>query len=248
MRYREERAVTGLQAIFFDIDDTLFPTSEFARQARRNAVRAMIAAGLDQPEELVLRELDEVIAEFSSNYEHHFDKLLQRLHPPELARINPALVVAAGVTAYHDTKFRAIAPYTDVPPLLADLCEAGMRLGVITHGLTVKQAEKLIRLGLVDFFDPGAIFISDQVGISKPNPKLYRHAVETLGLEPGRVMYVGDNPEHDVAPPRSVGMLATWVSRGARRTPAQAGIEASHEVRDFEGLRSVLREHYDVPV
>lgn len=56
-----------LQAILFDIDDTLFSTTEFARKARRNAVRAMIQAGLDVPEEVVLKELDEVLAEFSSN-------------------------------------------------------------------------------------------------------------------------------------------------------------------------------------
>ena len=56
----------------------------------------------------------------------------------------------------------------------------------------MKQAEKLVRLGLVPFLDPKAIFISDQVGISKPNPKLYAVALRELGLEPAEVMYVGD--------------------------------------------------------
>ena len=84
-----------LEAILFDIDDTLYSTTEFAARARRNAVRAMIEAGLDLPEEVLLKELDEVLTEFSSNYEHHFDKLLQRLRPSSLARVNPALEVRA---------------------------------------------------------------------------------------------------------------------------------------------------------
>jgi len=238
--------VSTLKACLFDIDDTLFSTTEFARRARSNAVRAMIAAGLDLPEEVVLKELDEVLAEFTSNYEHHFDKLLQRLRPSSLARVNSALIVAAGVTAYHDTKFRELKPFDDVVPLFADLKRAGLRLGVITHGWTVKQAEKLVRLKLVPYLDPTAVFISDQIGISKPNPKLYLTALRDLELEPREVMYVGDSPEHDIAPPKSIGMITVWAKRAARRSLADAGVAADHVVSDFVELREILRTRYGV--
>ena len=237
-----------LKAILFDIDDTLFSTTGFAKKARRNAVRAMIEAGLDLPEEVVLKELDEVLAEFSSNYEHHYDKLLQRLRPPSLSRTNPALIVAAGVAAYHDTKFRELEPFEDVRPLLADLKAAGMRLGIVTHGWTVKQAEKLVRLKLVPYLDPRAVFISDQIGISKPNPKLYQVALADLGLRAPEVMYVGDSPEHDVAPPRSLGMVTVWARRGAKHGLEGSAIVPDHVVADFVELRGVLREHYGVPI
>ncbi|MCB9914316.1 MAG: HAD-IA family hydrolase [Planctomycetes bacterium] len=237
-----------LDAVFFDIDDTLFPTTEFARSARQNAVRAMIEAGLDLPEALVWAELEEVIAEFSSNYEHHFDHLLKRLRRPHLERLNKALVVAAGVAAYHDTKFREIAPFPDVPELLRDLKRSGVIVGIITHGLTVKQAEKLLRLRLLPHLTQEAIFISEQVGISKPNPKLYSTALATLTLAPSRVMYVGDNPIHDVAPPQSVGMVTCWSSRAARRSLKETGVAADHEVADFGELRTILRERYALDV
>ncbi len=237
-----------LDAVLFDIDDTLFPTSDFARRARRNAVRAMIAAGVEGREEDLVRELDEVIAEFSSNYEYHFDKLLTRLGPAALRHQNRALVVASGVVAYHDTKFREMGPFDDVAPLLADLRAAGVRLGVVTNGWAIKQAEKLVRLGLADQFDADAIFISDQIGISKPNPKLYLHALSSLGIEPARSMYVGDHPTHDIAPPRSLGMVAVWSSRAARRSPADEGVTADHSVADFGQLRALLREDYGIPL
>lgn len=240
--------MTLLKAILFDIDDTLFSTTKFAQHARANAVRAMIEAGLNLPEDLVLRELDEVLSEFSSNYEHHFDKLLQRLRPSALVRVNPALIVAAGVAAYHDTKFRELKPFEDVEPLFVALRAAGMRLGVITHGWTVKQAEKLVRLGLVPYLDPKAIFISDQIGISKPNPKLYLTALRDLALQPHEVMYVGDSPEHDIAPPRSIGMITVWAKRGARHSLAGTNIVPDHTVENFEELRTILRQRYDVAV
>ena len=67
----------ALDAVLFDIDDTLFSTTKFARRARNNAVRAMVAAGLGLSEAVVRAELDEVISEFTSNYDRHFDNLLR---------------------------------------------------------------------------------------------------------------------------------------------------------------------------
>lgn len=237
-----------IDAVFFDIDDTLFPTTEFAQRARWNAVKAMVAAGLELPEQEVYQELCEVIAEFTSNYGNHYDHLLKRLGPDAVRGVNPALVVAAGVAAYHDTKFREIAPFDDVLPLLRDLRAADVLVGIITHGLTVKQAEKLLRLGLLPHLDTDAIYISEQVGISKPNPKLYAHALEEHELDPARVMYVGDNPSHDIAPPQGLGMITAWSSRAARSKPEQIGVEPEHTIANFEQLRIVLRQHYGVGV
>lgn len=237
-----------LDAVLFDIDDTLFSTTQFARRARDNAVRAMVEAGLGLSEAVVRAELDEVIAEFSSNYDRHFDKLLQRLRPSSLDRINPALIVAAGVAAYHDTKFRELRPFPDVVPLLEQLGQAGLRRGIVTHGWTLKQAEKLVRLNLTQHLDRDAVFISDQIGISKPNPKLYQTALSDLRLEASRVMFVGDSPTHDIAPPGQLGMVTVWARRAAKADLAGTGIEADHVVDDFSQLVSILRDKYEVGI
>jgi len=238
----------GLGAVLFDIDDTLFSTTQFAKVARRNAVRAMIATGLDLPEEVVLRELEEVLAEFSSNYEQHYDQLLKRLRPKCLERINPALIVAAGVAAYHDTKFRELKPFDDVLPLLAALRSAGMLVGIVTHGWTIKQAEKIVRLGLVPYLSPRAVFISDQLGIAKPNPKIYALALRDLGVAPLDAMYVGDSPSHDITPPKSLGMKAVWARRASRHQPGIGDAIPDHVVDDFVALRTILREQYGLAV
>ncbi|MFT5289748.1 MAG: putative hydrolase of the HAD superfamily [Planctomycetota bacterium] len=240
--------MTQLRAVLFDLDDTLFSTTAFAKKARLNAVRGMIRAGLDLPEEEVLRELSEVISEFTSNYDRHLDQLLRRLRPKALQRVNPAVLVASGVAAYHDTKFRELAPFEDVKPFLEDLRKAGMRRGIITHGRTTKQAEKLIRLGLLPHLDADAIFISEQIGISKPNPKLYATALRDLGLDPLEAMYVGDNPAHDIAPPHSLGMVTVWAKRSARRLLTDKDVQPDHIIADFSELRTILRERYGVAI
>ena len=233
-----------LKAILFDVDDTLFSTTQFAALARQRAVEAMVRQGLRMPVAEVKRELNEVISEFTSNYGMHFDKLLLRLPPASYAGVNRALIIAAGIMAYHATKAE-LAAFPDVLPFLRRVHEQGdVVLGVITHGLEYKQAEKLLLLKVIPYLNPAAIFISDQVGISKPNPKLYQRACAALGLDPREVMYVGDNPLHDVDPVNAVGMIPVRLHRDNRFAGVTGASKARYEIRSFDELVPVLEKDF----
>ena len=235
-----------LSAILFDVDDTLFSTTRFAAQARLRACEAMVRQGLRLPVSEVRRELSEVIAEFTSNYGQHFDKLILRLPPASWAGTNRGLIIAAGIMAYHATKAE-LEPFPDVLPFLRRVQAQGeVVLGVITHGLELKQAEKLLLLGVVPFLHPAAIFISDQLGISKPNPKLYQRAAATLGLVPAEVMYVGDNPTHDIDPVNSLGMISVRLHRDNRHEGVAGVTAARHEIRSLAELVPILEQDYGV--
>jgi putative hydrolase of the HAD superfamily len=237
-----------LRAIFFDIDDTLFSTSEFAESARRNAARAMVRAGLKVDPEDVLRELKEVVAEFTSNHDFHFDKTIRRFPASALGETNPAIVVAAGVIAYHETKWRQLLPFKDAVDALRRLAETDLVRGVITDGLTVKQAEKLLRLDVYRHLSPGAIFISDQFGVGKANPKFYRMALERLGLEPGQTMHVGDNPKADVDSPNRAGLITVRHRGTGKFASAEGETKARYEIRNFYELLNILRTDFDLPL
>jgi putative hydrolase of the HAD superfamily len=238
-----------LDVVFFDIDDTLYSTTAFSRAARRNAILAMIHHGLDVEEEEGVRELSEVVTEFASNYEEHFDRLLDRLGPSRLGGANPAVLVAAGVVAYHQTKERQLKALPDAVAVLRSLHQGGIRTGIISAGLRVKQAEKLIRLEVLPWIDRTAVFFSSQMGVSKPNPKIYLKACVAIGVDPRRAMYVGDRPETDVYPARRVGM-ATVHYRGAQGKYAgePADPPADHDLMLMTDLRPILRDRYGLPV
>jgi len=237
-----------LKAIFFDIDDTLYSTYEFSEMARENSVRAMIKAGLRMPADSLRQELDEIVHEFSSNYEHHFDKLLLRVPRRFYKGINPAIIVAAAVTAYHDTKFRHLNAYDDVLEVLKLLYNSDLILGVITAGITIKPAEKLVRLKVMPYLTPSAIFISDQIGISKPNVKLYQRACSDLNLRPSETMYIGDNPVNDIDPPNQIGMVTVRNRRSGRYLDLQGKTEPNYEIHNFWDLLDILREDFDLEV
>lgn len=234
------------QAIFFDIDDTLFSTTVFADKARRAAIDAMVRAGLRAERADAARELEEVINEFSSNYGGHFDKVLDRLGPESFEGHNRAVIVAAGVVAYHATKWRELKVYDDVYEVLKWLAGTPMVRGIISAGITIKQAEKLIRLEVLEFLTPAAIFFTDQVGFSKPNPKLYRRVLQRLSLQPQRCIYVGDNPTHDIDPCNREGWTTVRIRRSGRHAAEEGATTAKHEIRDFFELRRLLQDEYGV--
>jgi putative hydrolase of the HAD superfamily len=160
--------------------------------------------------------------------------------------VNRALIIAAGVMAYHATKAE-LAPFPDVLPFLRRVHAHGdAMLGVITHGLEIKQAEKLLLLKVLPYINPAAIFISDQLGISKPNPKLYLRACQTLGLDPTTVMYVGDKPTHDVDPTNSVGMISVLIRREGRHAREQSVTPPRYEIDTLDELVPVLAEDFDI--
>lgn len=230
----------SLRAIFFDIDDTLYSSTEFAWHARDQAVKAMLRGGLRAEPERVFAELREIVAEFGSNDDRHYNRLLQRLGPEASAGTNPALVVMAGVIAYHDTKWRELKVREDARRLLEDLAARGLRLGVITAGLTMKQAEKVLRLGLDRFLDPQLVLITDQEGIAKTNPKLYRRAAARAGLEPGQAMHVGDHPLHDVDAAKRAGMVAVLHGGSGKYRHVQGGLAPDHRIENLDELRPIL--------
>jgi len=235
-----------LKAVLFDIDDTLFSTTEFASRARRDAVEAMRRHGLKVPADDLLRELNEAIAEFGSNYEHHFEKLLLRLPRAKLEGVNWSIVIAAAVAAYHDAKFTRLVPFDDVGPALSRLAGTKLQLGIVTDGLEMKQAEKLIRLKLTSYFPHRAIFISDRIGISKPNPKIFLRACEALDLPPALTMYVGDHPVKDVDGANAAGLITVLVDRKGRHAGTPCETKPRHTISDLGELLHLIRDDYKV--
>ena len=237
-----------IRAIFFDIDDTLFSTSTFAERARESSVDAMLAMGVVADRETMLRELEEVVQEFSSNYEYHYDKLLSRLPSEATAGLNLGLVVAAGVVAYHETKFRELSSYDDVREVLRALAETDLICGIISSGRSIKQLEKLIRLKIYRYIDRQAIFISDEMGIGKPNPKLYLRAAEVTGVKPEEAVYVGDHPINDMDAAKAAGFITVWNRREGKHLGLQGRTEADYVIYNFWDLLDVLDRNLGLKV
>jgi len=190
--------------LFFDIDNTLFNSKELALRARQNAVEEMIDAGL--PVKSVsdgYAKLRKIIDKTDSNASNHFNLLAEEYKVGHKSHI-----VAAGVVAYHDTKFAYLKPFPDVVPTLLELRKK-YHLGIITNGRAVKQWDKLIRLGVHHFFE--LVVISEEVGFEKPAKEIFESALKQAKCKASETVMIGDK-ESDFAA-KNVGMKVIDVKK-----------------------------------
>lgn len=113
------------------------------------------------------------------------------------------------------------ALHADVPGCLEQLRRSGYRLGIIANQPSQVRAA-MARDGLVDAFEVWGV--SEDLGLQKPDPQLFVHALRTAGVEPGRAVMVGDRLDYDIRPAKAAGMCTVWVLRGEapdEPTPAQ---------------------------
>lgn len=83
-------------------------------------------------------------------------------------------------------------------------------MALVTNG-TNSQREKIDALGASSYFD--TVLISEEVGIAKPDPAIFRQAMSRLNATPERSVFVGDSLEHDIVGARNAGMMTVYVSR-----------------------------------
>lgn len=93
--------------------------------------------------------------------------------------------------------------------VITRLRRSGLRLGVISD--TGFSPGRVLRrfldgAGLLQHFESAALTFSDEIGVPKPNPRIFRHALTGLGAQPGDTVHVGDLRATDVAGARAMGM------------------------------------------
>jgi HAD superfamily hydrolase (TIGR01509 family) len=85
-----------------------------------------------------------------------------------------------------------VEPYPEVPDVLSDLEAIGVRMAVVSDNQPGLQTLH-DGLGIAHFFD--AYAISAELGCTKPDPRMYAHASDSLGLDPAECLYVDDVPQ-----------------------------------------------------
>lgn len=96
--------------------------------------------------------------------------------------------------------------------LLIELKNRGYIVGVITNGPSYLQNHKMDTSGLRPYCD--IVVVSGDVGIHKPDPRLFVHVADRVGLAPEECVYVGDHPVNDIQGALAAGMKAIRMNFG----------------------------------
>jgi putative hydrolase of the HAD superfamily len=124
------------------------------------------------------------------------------------------------------------ALFDDVRPVLERLASEGYALGIISN-FEAWLDDLLVDLAVREAFSVRVI--SGIEGVEKPDPRIFRLALERAGVEAREAAYVGDNPEFDVDPAAALGMFPVLIDRRERHAD-----HAGARITDLSDLPGVL--------
>jgi len=127
--------------------------------------------------------------------------------------------------------------FPDTEPVLKNL--AGVyRLGLITNGASDLQREKIEGSGLDGYFS--SITISGDVGVGKPDLKIFQAALDGLAAQSEKALMVGNSLKRDIAGAQQAGIKAVWINRSG--APCREDVRPDSEVTTLSALPDLLEE------
>jgi 2-haloacid dehalogenase len=221
--------LTGIRACVFDAYGTLF---DFASAAR--------ACGDLRPD-----EMDKLTALWrDKQLQYTWLRAAQRRHADFWQVTGEALDFALDTLRLDRPGLRdrlmplymTLDAYEDVPDMLERLKRAGMRTAILSNGTPkmLAAAVKAARLeGLLD-----AVLSVEEVGVFKPDPRVYQLAVDRLGLPAPAIAFLSANA-WDAHAASAFGMRVVWCNRFGQRRERLPG-EPDREIGSLAELPALV--------
>ena len=229
-----------MDAIFFDIDDTLYDLAQPYLRAYETVYGDSL--GIDAKALFARSRVhtDVRFGEMSAGLitldEYHADRIQRTFGD-------------FGVKLSFDEAIRFQRTYesyqrdirlTEGTMQMLDACKAsGIPMGILTNGTSEGQWRKVRTLGLLRWFREEDVLVSGEIGVRKPAREAFDYAAAHFGVEPGKCWYVGDSYANDIEPAPAAGWHVVWFNHRGNERP-EGGAEPDVMVRSQEELGALV--------
>ncbi len=134
-----------------------------------------------------------------------------------------------------------LEPFPGALDAVAQLHATGTRLALLTNGATVWQRAKIERYALAQHFE--CILIEEEFGVGKPDERIFKAALEALGVKPSEAWMVGDNLEWDVAGAQRVGVHGIWMDHRSKGLAEDSPIKPDRIISRLSDLVPIATAH-----
>ena len=211
-----------IRAVLFDLDDTLVDHQHASRAAIAGVRERFTALHAKDVDDLVRenqRILDSMHHEVALGKRNVADARIERYrrlfayagHGPERA---------SAAAELHRRLYHGSRQCVEGALELVMHLHARLRVGVITNNTITEQQEKLATFGFAPHVD--VLVTSEEVGVAKPDPQIFRLALTKLGCDPYEAVMIGDAWVQDVLGATAAGIRALWLNRNGLPHPDPA--------------------------
>ena len=223
-----------IKAIIFDLDDTLYSYNKLNEQGineicnytceKLKIEKEKFYEAFDKAKKDVKTTLGDVAS--SHNRLLYCQKTLENLNE------NPFFIALEMYEIYWQYILKNMKLNANVLEVLEFCKLKKIKIGVCTDLTVHIQHRKIRKLGINEYVD--AIVTSEEVGVEKPNFKMYNKILEKLVVTPGEVLFVGDSLKKDVLGSMEYGMKALWYSK--------INNEKCQSIQNFNELLEILKK------
>ena len=230
-----------LRAVLFDLDDTLFDhricatTALSDLHAAYEEFQGSPFADFERLHASFLEELHKRVMTGELPLEEARQERFRRLFAALGAAPEQEVIVEAAAT-YRDGYRRIRQAIPGAAALLAAVKERA-RVGIVSNNLLEEQQDKLRHCQLDAYID--VLVVSEEAGVSKPDPRIFEIALERLGCRADEVVMIGDSWTADVAGARAAGIRPIWFNP-LRQPRPDMDVEVT-ELYALEPIEDVLR-------
>lgn len=225
-----------LRLITFDLDDTLWhakPAIDRAVQLWFEFLVQRFPRFGDRFDHAAISHLRQQLAEHN-DYRHRVSALRVELARAALQQAGYSQDEAErgaqqAFTVFHEARHQ-VTLYDDVEATLAALAQH-YRLGVITNGNA-----QIERLGLAHHF--AFALRAETINISKPDKRVFEHALQLGQATAAETVHVGDQPVDDVEGAQQAGIRTIWINRA--QLPWTGSVPPDAEVHDIDGVIAAI--------
>ena len=199
--------ITKAKAVLWDLDDTLYSRITAARLTYPGMFRTHLYNGKDDAyiEAAADFMIDHLMRD-SMIHESSFAALFEAFPP------NKDFCLKDCQEYYFDHIHEFAVAGTEQVAVVKNLRSLGIKTAIVTNVAPDRlqfQRNKIDALGLAPLFD--AIVMSGEVGVHKPDRRVFDHATNLLGVSNKDCVFVGDNPNADITGALNAGMEAVWI-------------------------------------
>lgn len=230
----KSRNPAQIKAVCLDIDDTLLDSQSAARSSLRELL------GTDRAWPVWERTTDRYYARFVTG-QMPFDVMCVERTRAFFAAFGEHIDYAEAQSRENqrmEAMQRAWGLFDDVLDSLDWMRASGLRLAAVTNAPGAYQRKKLAAVGLADAFD--AVVISGEIGVAKPDPRIFHAACDGLGLQPHEVAHVGDKLTTDARGAARAGLSGIWLNRDRIPAPRASAEDSVPTITSLEELPELL--------
>ncbi len=215
-----------IQAVIFDLDNTLTDFMKAKENSITAAVDAMIDVGLPLSREEATEKIFAIYKDKGIEHQRVFNIFLEQT----VGRVDHRML-AAGVVSYRRGREGSLVPYPHAKMVLNRLLKEGYKLAVVSDAPGFEAWLRLTALGLQHTFD--LVLTFDETGSHKPDPAGFLMALERLGVEAENAVVIGDWKERDILGGRNAGLHTVYARYGDQYSKYADKIESEPTEPDF---------------